>query len=232
MLSLNMGRLFTNFSVDYAQEDADFTTDQPVQNIPELEEKYDLLLEEGKTVDYNITGDKVLRIFSENTSVNIPAVLKGKPLSGKDILLDPAYAKANKKNIGDSIEIYGKSFRIAGYMSLPNYIYPLKSDGDIMSDPNTFGLAVISKDDFAALGQGNTFYQVRFKDRSHSLDTQITKLKEYLLGKNINILNWVNTSTNPRVTLVTTKMKGINKVSTSIFTNDYFISRKGRYICT
>jgi putative ABC transport system permease protein len=216
MLSVNMGRLFTNFSSDYSQEDADFMTDQPISNAAEIEDKYNLKLEEGKVIDYSISEDKVLRIFSENSKVNVPAIIKGEGLSGNDILLDPAYAKANKLNIGDKIKLYNNQYRIAGFMSLPNYIYPLKSDSDIMSDPNTFGIAVISKESFDALNQGNVFYQVRFNDRSKNIDTQIAQLKDYFFGENVKILSWTNTSTNPKVTFITTKMKGIDKVSSSM----------------
>ena len=38
-----------------------------------------------------------------------------------------------------------RTFKISGFMSLPNYIYPLKSEGDILTDPNNFGIAVIKK---------------------------------------------------------------------------------------
>jgi putative ABC transport system permease protein len=208
-----MGRLFTNFAEDYAQEDADFMTDQPVTDISGLEDAYGLTMEEVKTFDYTVSENTVLRIFSENSKVNIPAVIEGSSLENNEILLDPAYAKANGINIGDSVKILVKTFQVAGTMSLPNYIYPLKSDSDIMSDPKTFGIAVITKEDFDSLGQGNIYYQVRFQDRNY-LEYQIAAFKAAINDGGINIIKWENTSVNPRVTYVTTKMKGINKVST------------------
>jgi putative ABC transport system permease protein len=212
LLSVNMSRLFSDFSENYTQEDADFMTDVPINNISEIEETYHLRMEEAKTYDYAVSQDKVLRIFSENSKVNIPAIIEGSKLSGNDVLIDPAYAKANQLKVNDSIQIYDKAYRIAGYMSLPNYIYPLKSNSDIMSDPNTFGIAVISKGDFDTLMQGNTFYQIRFND-SKDIETQISQLKKYIYSKNINIISWVNTSVNPRVTMVATKLKGIDSIS-------------------
>ena len=213
MLSDNMDRLFRNFSGDYAQEDSDFMTDQPISDFAGVEEEQKLLIEEGKTLDYAMTEQQTLRIFTLNSRVNVPAVINGELPANGELLLDPAYAKANGLRIGDRITIAGKEFRLAGLMSLPNYIYPLKSDSDLMSDPKTFGIAVVREEDFLTIGQGNSFYQIRFTDRTRPIEDQITAFKDYLYGKGINILTWNNTTANPKVTYVTTKMQGINKVS-------------------
>lgn len=215
MLSDNMGRLFTNFAADYAQEDADFMTDQPIKDMASLENRFQLSMEEGKIMDYAVSENTVLRVFSENSKVNLPAVIDGSPLKEQQVLLDPAYAKANHINQGDTVTILGTDFFVAGTMSLPNYIYPLKSDSDLMSDPKTFGLAVITKADFDELGQGNIYYQIRFHDREY-LEEQIAAFKKAVFDSGIHIIKWENTSVNPRVTYVTTKMKGINKVSTAM----------------
>ncbi len=213
MLSDNMDRLFRSFSTNYAQEDLDFMTDQPIKDILSLETEEKFLIEEGRTLDYAMSEQQTLRIFTMNTRVNIPAVISGALPTSGELLLDPAYAKANKLAKGDSILIAGKAFRVAGMMSLPNYIYPLKSDSDIMSDPASFGLAVITQEDFSTIAEGNHFYQVRFLDRLKPIEEQIAVLKETLYGEDIQIMDWNNTSANPKVTFVTTKMQGINKVS-------------------
>lgn len=126
MLSFNLANITSSFEKDYMQEDASFMIDKKLNNISELEAKFNMRIEEGNTFDYSVSKDKVLRIFSENKVLNIPAIIKGEPLSDSDILIDPAYAKANKLKVGDSLKIADKNFKIAGFMSLPNYIYPLK----------------------------------------------------------------------------------------------------------
>lgn len=211
LLAANMGRIFDTFSEDYHQEDASFIVDQRLENIPELEQEFNVLIEEAGTFDYSVTEEQVLRIFSENEKVNLPAIIEGNSLSGGDILLDPAYAKANHIKRGDSISVYDRTFQVSGFMSLPNYIYPLKSENNLMSDPKTFGIAVISKDDFNAIGMGNRFYSV--KALSQAPASALEQLKARLNSSGNAVLGWTSTETNPRVTMVTTKMSGINKVS-------------------
>jgi hypothetical protein len=70
-------------------------TDKKLDNISGLEAKFNMKIEEGGSFDYPVSGDKTIRVFSENTKVNVPAIIEGNALSGDDILVDPAYAKAN-----------------------------------------------------------------------------------------------------------------------------------------
>lgn len=216
LLSANLSGLLSSFERDYKQEDANFMTDKKLDSIEALESKFNMSIEESKTFDSSISNSKTLRIFRENTKVDIPAIVEGKALSRGHILIDPSYAKANRLNIGDSIKIYNQSFTISGFMSLPNYIYPLKSESDIMNDPNSFGIAVITKEDFNILNRGNSFYVVRFNGHRNNLDYKISGLKDYLRTKNIVILSWMNVTDNPRVTYMTAKLSGIDKMSSSM----------------
>lgn len=215
LLSTNMAGLTSSFEKDYKQEDASFITDKKLTNIEELETKFNLSMEETRAFDYSVSEGKTLRIFSENTKVDIPAIIDGKLLSGNDILIDPAYAKANKLNIGDSIKVDNMDFKLAGFMSLPNYIYPLRTQSDIMNDPNNFGIAVIGKEDFNNLDKGSSFYAIRFNGDKSNLEDRMSGLKDYLKNENINVLSWTNVSDNTRVSYVTAKLRGINSMSTS-----------------
>ncbi|QHQ59761.1 FtsX-like permease family protein [Anaerocolumna sedimenticola] len=216
MLSDNMSNITSSFEDTYVQEDANFITDSILTNIPELEEKFDILLEGSSTIDYTLSDNKILRIFSENTKVNLPAIIKGKELNGNDIFIDPAFAKANKLAIGDNLKIYDRNLTISGFMSLPNYIYPLKSDGDLLRDANSFGIAVIGGDDFQSFNKGNSFYSLKYKGEKSNFETVMTQFKEYLRNENISILNWVNADANLRITFVQTKLGGINQVSSTM----------------
>ena len=215
MLSYNLANITSSFGENYKQEDANFMTDKPLTNLSEIETRFNISIEEGGSFDYSVSEDKVIRVFTENSKINIPAIIKGKALSGSDILIDPAYAKANKLNLGDDIKIYDKTLKISGFMSLPNYIYPLKSEGDILSDPNNFGVAVIKNTDLSTIKRLNSFYSIKFNGDKSNLENQISDFKVYLKGQDISILSWTLASSNPRITLVTTKLNGINKMSTS-----------------
>jgi putative ABC transport system permease protein len=214
LLSLNMSRLSTSFEKAYKQEDANFVTGSKLGNLEALEARFNMSLEETKTLDYSVSEEKTLRIFSENKKINIPAVIEGTPLKDSHILVDPAYAKANKIMLGDNIKIFNKTFSVSGFMSLPNYIYPLRTEADIMNDPKNFGIAVISKADFQSLNKGLSSYAIRFNDKT-DIENKMVQLKDYLRGQNIMILSWMNVTDNPRVTFVTAKLDGINQMSSS-----------------
>jgi putative ABC transport system permease protein len=216
MLSFNLENITSSFEKNYMQEDASFMIDKKLSKIPALEAKFNMRIEEGSTFDYSVSKDKVIRVFTENKVINIPAIIKGKALSGNDILIDPAYAKANKLKLGDSLKLYDKNFKISGFMSLPNYIYPIKSEGDILPDPNGFGVAVISKADFNLTNKVNNFYAIRFNGDKSNVEGNILKFQDYLKGQDITILNWMSASVNPRITFVSIKIQGINQVSASM----------------
>ncbi len=216
LLALNLSQISSTFEKDYKQEDANFMTDKKLTNIESLENRFNINIEETKTLDYSVSKEKTLRIFSENSKVNIPAITEGKNLSNGRIIIDPSYSKANNLIIGDNIKIYNKTFIISGFMSLPNYIYPLRMESDIINDPNNFGVAVISKEDFNSLNKGSSFYSIRFNGDKATLDDKISEFKSYLKDENIIILNWLNIKENPRVSYVTAKLSGINQMSSSM----------------
>lgn len=216
LLPDNLANITSSFEKNYMQEDANFMSDKKLSNITQIEAKFNMKIEEGKTFDYSVSKDKVLRVFSENTKINIPAIIKGKALSGNDILIDPAYAKANKLKVGDSFKVYNKDFKISGFMSLPNYIYPLKSEGDIVSDPNNFGIAVMEKSALDNIKSVNSFYSIRFNGDKSNIESNTTKFKDYLKSQGITILSWMDASANSRITFVKTKLSGINQISSSM----------------
>lgn len=212
----NMSHMTNAFEKDYIQEDASFTAYTALDNIEDLEFKYNAKIEQSSVIDYAIKDGQDLRIFSESTKVNIPAIIEGHTLNIGEILLNPAYGKANNLKVGDQITISNNEFKVAGYMSLPNYIYPLKEENDLISDPNHFGIAVISKDDFYKIGRGNIYYSIRFNNREFSIDEQGAKFREGLKDSNIALTSWIDVSDNNRVTFVTAKMDGITQISTAV----------------
>jgi len=216
LLSNNLANLTSTFEKNYVQEDATFKTNKKLNNITDLETKFEMKIEEGSSFDYAASNTKVLRVFNENTKINIPAIIKGEALTNHAILIDPAYAKANDLKIGDNLKIYDLNFKLSGFMSLPNYIYPLKTEGDILTDPNNFGIAVINKTDFSAINEGNSFYSIKFDGDKNALESKFSGFKEYLKSENVTILNWMDATSNPRITYVTMKLSGINQVSSSM----------------
>lgn len=214
-LSINMENITSQFEINYLQEDLSFIPHKKIENIEDIQKKFDLVMEETRVIDYHISSDKTLRIFSGNQKVNLPAIIEGEFYKENEIMIDPAYGKANSLKVGDSIKIYDREYRISGYVSLPNYIYPLKNDTDLLSDAKSFGIGVISKENFERINKGTSFYSIRFNgdlDDSKK-EMKSSQLKEYLKSENTVILRWTEISENPRVEFVKVKIEGINQVS-------------------
>ncbi len=214
-LAINMNASSEDFRESYVQEDASFISDRRLENLEALEANFNILIEHNKVVDYSISEEVIIRVFSEGTKVNKPAVIKGEAVGENGVMLDPAFAEANKLEIGDSITLLGRSFTISGYASMPNYIYPIKEETDLLNNPNAFGIAIISKAAFDEVKQGSSFYSIRFND-SEMLEQRMAQFKDYLKSQNVSILKWTNTSENPRVTLVSTKIEGMNQASSAM----------------
>lgn len=234
-LSGNMASLTSAFEKDYVQDDAVFVTAGKLDNIRELESKFGARIEEGASFDYAATKDKTLRIFRQNTKVDLPAVIEGKNLSGGDIMVDPSFAKANGLKIGDGLRVFDRTFKISGFVSLPNFIYILKNETDIINDPQTFGIAVIGKDDFDRFDKGSSFYSIKFDPVSGaggvnsastnsasaandngSIGAREKQFRDYLKASGVLVSQWTDIGDNARVNYVKIKIEGIRGVSTSM----------------
>jgi putative ABC transport system permease protein len=211
---VNMQRLIKEFKGRNVQEDAAFWSDKSIDNLQEIEASADVVIEENGTFDYTLSEGKTLRIFSKNAKLNIPAIIDGRELSGRgEILINPAFADAQNIKIGDRINIMDKPFIVAGFVALPNYVYPLQSETEIMYSPQSFGIAVISREDFNAFNKGSSFYSIKFNHPSKKPRAQSADFRRLLQSRGIGILQWTDISDNKRVSTATMKIEAINSMS-------------------
>jgi putative ABC transport system permease protein len=175
------------------------------------------VIEEGKTFDYTLSEGVMLRIFTKNDKINLPAIIEGNTLRGSGgILLNPAFADSHNYKIGDVLTILDKQFKVAGFMGIPNYIYPLKSQTDLLYSPQNFGIAVISPEDFTRLGKGSSFYAVKFNHSEENLRVQSTKFMELLKNYGIDIVKWTDIGINSRVSGVDAKLDSASLMGKTI----------------
>jgi putative ABC transport system permease protein len=190
------------FRIHNKLEDASFIIQNPITNINELQKKYDLILEERKSIDYINEDKSVLRVLASTDKIDKYAVIDGKPLLGEnEILIDKAYASAHSLDINKELNINNSAFKIVGYMSTPDYVYPLKSESDMLKNPKSFGVAVVSKKDINKIGIGLTFYSVKFNKEN------ISEFKKELVTGNI-LIRWINKKDNNRISFIDGDMKG------------------------
>ncbi|EQB3099147.1 ABC transporter permease [Clostridium botulinum] len=150
-------------------------------------------------MDYNL-DDSTLRIFSKTSKINKAYIIQGRNLKNKnEILLDPYFSKEKNINLGDKIKIQGQDFKVVGFFSIPDYIYPLKSETDLIWDAKKFGIACMPEENMKKLKGIRTFYHTVFKENNEN------DFKKYIEEK-YNIVSYTERDNNVRYTLVKTKM--------------------------
>ena len=155
------------------QEDLEFSTTNKIDDISKIEDKFDLKMQETLVKEYKYS-DKTVRLFTPNEKVNITAVLEGTMPRVGEIALDPQFAKANKLNIGDEYHIGKSSYKISGYIGMPNFAYILEKEGDMINNPKTFGIGVLNKED---MDNGSYLYSVKYNNENKDIYEQSKILK-------------------------------------------------------
>lgn len=213
-IARNLDTLITAFTEGHQQEDLSFATDKAIPDSAEMERAVHAVIEEYRSFDAVLSESLTLRLLSKTEKLNIPAVIEGRGLAGPgEILLDPAFAKANGYSLGNSIKAAGKNFTVVGYVSLPHYIYPLKNVYDIMVSPSNFGVGVIDPAEFADIGNGSRFYSVRFQDRTQSLNQQAVQFRERLHAEGVTESEWVDIMNNKRARMAWASITGLKTMS-------------------
>ncbi|ARU61553.1 hypothetical protein CBW65_11430 [Tumebacillus avium] len=201
LLSVMAFNLQTNeeqFIKDYALEDVKTVVQLPIPNIPEVEQAFGVQIEPRYEFDVEWKPQVTLRLFDESAKVNVPALIEGSPLQGNnDILLSPSFAKAHNVQLGSEITLDGEAYHVRGLMAVPDYIYALKTDSDIMMDPQAFGVAVITKEKMQELKQGTLYYNIKGNS---------PELKAYLEQRH-KLLLWKPVTENPRYQLAHSKIQ-------------------------
>lgn len=200
MVASNLQTIYNSFTNDNMLADAEFYLNSEV-NLNELESRFDAKFEQSSVVDYETKPGQTLRIFSRNAVLNKHAILQGQDLDNNSILIDKTFAGANKINIGDTMSISGKDYKVAGIMALPNYIYVIRSKEEMINNAKAFGVAVIDKSNMNDIPGKSDFYAVRFNNRDN-IHEQETELKSYLLTHGVQILNWQSMEKKSQVSLV------------------------------
>lgn len=190
------------------QEDLEFYTSNKIDNIREIEDTFDLKFQETLVKEYKY-GDKALRLFTPNKKVNITAVLEGAMPRVGEIALDPQFAKSNKLNIGDEYHIGNSSYRISGYIGVPNYAYILEKDGDVINNPKNFGIGILNKEDMVS---GDYLYSVKY-NKNREIYTQSKNLKNYLNSNEVNIIDWTYAKNNMKISMLDIEVTAISVYS-------------------
>ncbi|MDL2258156.1 ABC transporter permease [Eubacteriales bacterium OttesenSCG-928-K08] len=196
------------------QEDLYFSISGGEVNLEQAEVQANAVIEAYPSVDVSLSDTATLRLLGQTEKVNIPAIIEGRELkSPGEILLDPAFAKSNGYLLGSTIDMGGQSFSVVGYTALPQYIYPLQGVNDLLAVPASFGISVISHEDFRYFAGVEQNYSVRFRDRAASPNEQAMRLRDYLQDEELPVSDWIAASNNKRISLVETSVTSYQAMS-------------------
>lgn len=85
--------------------------------------------------------------FDISSEVKKPDIPEGKLPGTGEVAIDFNFSQTNKLKVGDSIEIRKENFKISGIAHLPDYVYNIKNEQDILPDPNRFGFGIMTHSD-------------------------------------------------------------------------------------
>lgn len=198
-VSNTLEKMVVGFAEEHRQEDLTFSTDKPIQDIAALESESGALIEAYRQYDVKLPNGE-LRLLNDSSKINIPAVLSGRGLETPgDILLDLHFCQTQGLNIGDQIELNGKTFNIVGTMDVPNYVYIIKNLYDVLPTSG-FGIGIVSGEDIEAFPEAVTIYGAYFKDREN-INVQTSKLHGLLSEKGYSLSEWLDAKSNKRISM-------------------------------
>lgn len=193
----NLYNQVTSFTENHKQEDLSFTLNKSVETPLTAPAASGVLIEAHRQYDVSIP-DGELRLFSLPTVVNIPAVLSGQMIENPgDILIDPNFAQTHGLQIGETIELYGRTFTITGTMAKPDYVFIIRGLNDVLQTPG-FGIGIISNEDMDLFSMADTVYAAHFKNREN-ISEQIVKFHSLLISQGYAIRDWTSATSNLRI---------------------------------
>ncbi|MCD8120464.1 MAG: ABC transporter permease [Lachnospiraceae bacterium] len=181
-----------------AQEVLNITEDGTTARIFLATEKIDLYaITAGKDLsssesEDSSSDDEIILSEEENSSSDDEVILSEGENSTSDdeIILSEGYAVHEGIEIGDTISLAGKDYRVCGFFQRPDYLYMLENTDDSYKNISTFYLAYVSEENFESLGTPQVTYLVRYnKDNSREFREAVndTWILQSYLASNDNM---------------------------------------------
>ena len=173
----------------YNIEDGHFTlaSEIPDELLKEVEEQ-DVSVYPLFYKDFDLSNEHTVRVYKIRDDVDKICLMDGEfPSKSGEIMIDSLYASNNSIEIGDKIEVDGKSYEICGFAAFSDYSALFKNHTDMMFDANKFTVAAVCDDDFDRLSDDKLKYNYAWvnRDRTLSDDEKSDKADEVkaVLGK-------------------------------------------------
>ena len=143
-----------NEGVDkYNTENGHFRTSEKMNDaqIQSVEEN-GIRIYDNFYLEQDLTNDSTMRIFESRDQVNLACLMEGEfPKAANEIAIDRMYADNNKISIGDTLKSGTQSWKVTGFIALPDYSCLFQNNNDSMFDSVKFGIGVVTSEAFESL---------------------------------------------------------------------------------
>lgn len=150
---------------------------------------------------------KVL-LFNERERIDLPTVFAGKlPTTASEVAIDHVFARNRDIEIGDTIPLWGKDYRVCGTVSLPDYSSLFMNNTDLMMNTNHFCVSVLSKEGFENLEESSRTYRYsyRYTDRDLTKKERLDREEDayrYLLMNGVSVQDMLNRDQNQSISFL------------------------------
>lgn len=204
-VSMTIRETYTDVFENAVIEDGNFTASSVIseQEIQKLEADFDVILEEQIFRNTELSGN-TLRVFADTEKLDKNVIIEGTaPRADSDILLTYDFAEAHNIGIGDSVELFGKTFTVSGLCNKPDYSAMYAELTDNFPDSRIFGVAVLTKNAVKNIGGYSSFYSVKYLDESRENDFRA------FVYNNYGTLQYISRESNPRIAMMTESGKDL-----------------------
>jgi putative ABC transport system permease protein len=221
LITLNLVKDTLQFSFDRLSESGQvedvraWLATEPA-NLESLGHFYQVEIEPRTSLDLELPDDVTLRVFDRSERVDKPIVLRGRDIrNDHEMLLNPSFAAAQGLVIGDQLILPEGNWRICGFFTMPDYIYPTQHETDLMADISHFGIAIISKPAMEYL-----IHTVDLTDQEITMDKSYgiryrpgnSAIKEQLKDR-YGLVRWLESKDNARINMVKSEIAGIREMT-------------------
>ena len=137
----------------YNTENGHFRTSEKMNDaqIQSIEEN-GIRIYDNFYLEQDLTNDSTMRIFESRDQVNLACLMEGEfPKAANEIAIDRMYADNNKISIGDTLKSGAQSWKVTGFIALPDYSCLFQNNNDSMFDSVKFGIGVVTSEAFESL---------------------------------------------------------------------------------
>ncbi len=164
----------------YKREDGHFSLQSEITKEDDLWKA----LEDGKDVPvtlyknyYKNTSEKKsnkksdIRVFVKTKQINLADLMEGKwPKAEDEIAIDRMHADNADIQVGDTIQVNDKDFKVTGLISYVNYQTLHKKNTDMMFDALTFDVAMVTGEGFKRIEEATVYNYAWLYKAGHGKD--------------------------------------------------------------